>query len=230
MSEKRYASYYGKYDSGTSTLPFGTTVNDGSTSIKSSLPNMIQTSIIPQNLGGDTNKPNSIQQTTIITSDSKFGTYSSNAYVANALNGSTANVSSTSNVSLNYDFNTSSSVSRVFKLSSDILIVAKIDTSTPDGNPDKIYTKSFKFDACVVRAQSDLNTVAPDGTAASRILFPVWTVLGKTTGTDTYISDSAMSASITEGTLTFTFTATVANINYSYDSLIKTDIISMDIN
>jgi hypothetical protein len=46
MSKKRYASYYGKYDSSTGVLPFGTTVNDGSASAKSGLSNMIQTSII----------------------------------------------------------------------------------------------------------------------------------------------------------------------------------------
>ncbi len=73
---------------------------------------------------------------------------------------------STSNVSLNYDFSTSSSVSRVFKLSSDVLIVAKIDAVAFDGTPDNIYTKNFKFDACVVRAQSNLNTILPDNTAA----------------------------------------------------------------
>lgn len=224
MSEKRYASYYGKYDSGTGVLPFGTTVNDGSASIKSGLSNMVQTSIIPQNLGGDLSKPNSIQQTTIITSDSKLGIFASPSYT-NALN-----ASSTSNVSLNYDFGTSSSISRIFRISSEILIVAKIDAVAFDGTPDNIYTKNFKFDACVVRAQSNLNTILPDNTAASRLLFPTWTVVGKTTGTDTYISDTAMSASITGGTLTFTFTATSSNINYSYDALIKTDIISMDIN
>jgi hypothetical protein len=224
MSEKRYASYYGKYDSVNSTLPFGTTVNDGSTSTKSSLPNMIQTSIIPKDLGGN---PNSIQQTTIITSDSKVGTFSSNTYdTNNALNGS-----ATANIALNYDFIASAEKPRVYKVSSDIVIVAKIDNLPLDHVPDIVHTRSFKLDACIIGAKSDYISLDNTSNVSSRLLPPATlTSLTQTAGSDTYISNNAISASITGGTLTFTFTATSTPINYSYDALIKTDIISMDIN
>lgn len=229
MSKKRCVSYYGKYNSVTGALPFGSTVSDGSTSMKSGLPNMIQTSIIPKNLGGNVSNPNSIQQTTIITSDSKLGTFVSPSYTANAVS-----ASSTTNIALNYEFITTASKPRVFKISSDIVIVAKIDTATPaplDGVPDIVHTRSFKLDACIVGAKSDYISLDNSSNVSSRLLPPVTlTSLTQTTGSETYISNNAISVSISSGILTFTFTATSTPINYSYDALIKTDIISMDIN
>lgn len=236
MSEKRYSSNYGKSSSETGLSMFGTTVSDGVSSINSGRPNLLQTTIIPKGLGQENADVNSIQSSRIISQNNKIG------LLGDGINGSTYYATTallqndTLDIILDYDF-TSLNTDKIFKISSEILIILKIDNSI-SGHANIAHSALYKYNACVAGLTTGLNAVDPvTSNGHPTILFSSWTIVGKSSGYESYILEPNTSETggirslINTDTNKLTFTLTAQNtIDYSVDMLSDTEIISTDIN